>query len=309
MFENGKIGLAAVAAMLVGIPFATGCGDKTSFQLEDTTSRMAYTVNDPLSPNSAASEAGSDAATVVVTPDSAGFETPSDGVRNQNNLVRNPGGDNANQLFAGKSYTGTNVDGGPAEIYVGDTMTVGGEDVFLSVHDNVVGTTRKERALAYTGNRTSIDTIDQLRGRDSHQATYTGAGRITGNTGPANLAVDGTLEMTVNFTGGDADVTGRMDFTTPQGPDNGNGLTSMTFDGAFADGSADYSINNIKIQKNDADYVELDKQSGVGSFFGTNAGGTVGVFAGSGRTLDAFPSDVNVNGYFVGSTTDNDPPH
>jgi hypothetical protein len=113
--------------------------------------------------------------------------------------------------------------------------------------------------------------------------------------------------MTVTFSGAAAGIDGAINVTTPAGATNPSGFDQVTFNGAIIDSSSDYDITDLGIKRAGVDQVTFDKEAGVGSFFGPNAGGTIGVFAGSGQTTGSSPSPVNIIGSFHGSTTDNNP--
>lgn len=198
-------------------------------------------------------------------------------------------------------------------------------DTFLTYHEQGGAASppspeRRELARGYAGTRSDASVVAALRNRTNHSATYTGTGSAYVGQDDYTYNVDGTLLMTARFAGANAGLTGQiMQTAAPDLKTNPNGVDQVTFTGKFIDNSPDYAINDIKLNATSSastdnpngQIADVKNGGGVGSFFGSHAQSTMGVFAGTGETTNdpkgSSHSLVNVIGSFQGTTTGNNP--
>jgi hypothetical protein len=316
VFNASRLGVVVVSGVIATLPLATGCGPAPrtgGHALNETNSRIAYVVTEDEGGaegdmNDRAVVVGSASATISADGTVANFTTNTNDIHDQENVARNSGA--FGELYGDSQLIGGLVSHNVIQVERINDIDQDGtpDDTFLTFHHNNPNSPgRTEFARGYHGTRTDVSVIDRLRGRSSHTATYRGVGQVDGGQGAAQLALDGDLEMTVRFTGETAGIDGSINVNTPTGPTNPSGFDQVLFSGEILGGTADYDITDIRITRAGVDQVEFTRQAGVGSFFGQHAGGTIGVFAGSGQTTGAHPSQVNILGSFHGSTTDNNP--
>jgi hypothetical protein len=301
-----RLGLLAVAGVVVALPFAVGCGggkfvaggESGSFD-PDANARVAYIATEGSDADGIKNEevaTGTASATITADAQSASYDPDTGDIQGQTNLPAGQGG------IYGDAQS---------SIYRQQTAVSDQGDTFLTYHEVKDGT-RTELSRGYTGTRSDASTVADLRSATNHTATYTGTGSALvgqGDDPKFSYYVDGNMTMNATFAGQTPGISGRIVDTTVTAPTqyNPNGVNTVLFSGSFIDDSPDYEINDIRLNQNTNEIAVIDNGGGVGSFFGSHAGGTMGVFAGTGGTTDEHPSPVKVIGSFQGTTADNDP--
>lgn len=161
---------------------------------------------------------------------------------------------------------------------------------FVITEQNLPGQ-RLERGIAYVGPFTDKKVIEDYYNPDV-RATYTGVANVMGTIGQNPVQANGTIELQADF--GAATVRGEMTLA------GASQFDSAVFISDFTDDWNDYRIKNVVFRKDGAGVTEASQSSGVGSFIGTKAQGTMGAFSVS--SPYAGTSDVaNLQGYYIGS--------
>ncbi|WP_157944549.1 hypothetical protein [Mangrovicella endophytica] len=215
------------------------------------------------------------------------------------------------------SFTGTNDGSSEGRFYAlpnGGRALVsrvnvadGVDDTFLVYSEyNPTNEQQTEFAYSYAGTRSTDDTMARLKA-NNHTATYVGSGQVTGAMGSQEVSIFGRMGMDVNFAGSGSAIDGNIVDTSGR---TGLAADEMTFNGELSEaGTSDFDITNIRLHNGGSEVATIDPNAdsigaGVGSFFGRDAEGVIGVFAGSGRTVvpdGATGERVNIIGSFSGS--------
>jgi len=305
--------LAPVCLVLAGCPSAL---TQYKYQSEtnydkDKNARVSYlsmTTKGDAEMNTDAGQvkAGSSSAEISADGTNASLKMPKDSVIANQDVARNHDWD-PNEIYGDKGNS----------VQVEHTTGLNEEnDTFLTYHENKSSPQVTELARGYAGTRSDASVIAGLRNQANHSATYNGTGSAYVGQGEYDYFVDGSLQMTAQFSGAKAGLVGQiMQTAAPDLSKNPNGVNQVTFTGKFIDGSSDYSIGDIKLNATgmassgnpNGEVATITNGGGVGSFFGSHAQGTMGTFSGAGQTTDSGQSPVNVIGSFQGKTADNDP--
>ena len=312
----GRVGQLLAGAAIIALPLtgALGCaggkdgggggGDDTGgvyFYDQAANGRTAY-----LKTNGGFSGGDADTGTSdsVVDPDKAAIITTGIG-----NITESKTGPAASPAFAGFGKTTLFGDAGGRRLEVseiGDVDKDGtSDDAFMMFSHNKPGT---EFSLSYGGTRSSVAEIEAIKAKGAgHQATYKGTGEFYTAIGPNTYRHMGDLEMTAKFGGATAGIDGSIsnlkqtDGVPVPAPVQ---FDELAFKGELDESvSPDYQTSDFVHRNNGKDVTTMTSQ-GAGSFFGANAGGTIGVFSGRGKIING-GSDVNLLGGYYGHTSDN----
>lgn len=177
------------------------------------------------------------------------------------------------------------------------------DDTFLIYTQNrPVSPGRAEYSYAYYGTRTPSHVMVNLTTAD-HKATYRGTAALNGTIGATSVSQSGDLELTASF---GAVGTGILGNITNLSTVAGNPATydRVKLLGDLTADRTDYAIQSVELYDGDK-YILRDANSqGIGSFFGANGGGTIGVFSHQSKLVGT-DTEVNLIGYLHGTTTDN----
>jgi hypothetical protein len=267
---NPRYVLLGLAAVLV--PAAIGCGEDADVVV-------------PASPvNARASRIQLSANGAIVTAYNSAR------VANDEHSVKYQESDDSTQKDLTGSRTSFAGPGTTAELILTPDIDANGKvDTFLMV-------VREGNAYsaAYKGPFTPQTRIEELK-TASAKATYNGAGGIVGKIATVDVDQTGTLSMTADF--GKGEVSGQLSLNAADAVKTGVAYDSIAFGGAFS--GSDYSINSVTI-KNGATAITDSSGTGIGSFMGADANGTIGTFAKS-SPITGTTSTAGIVGYFHGS--------
>lgn len=312
MFGKRTSSLLTAAGVIAVLPLMDGCrfgGGFDSFSTLDikqtSNARVAYLTlsskpgNPPITGSSDSGGTGS--ANIVADGAHASMTPDFNGIKPQKDL---PIASASPELYGD----------GSSSIYVErQTGLNEQDDTFLTYHESHDGNTTMY-ARGYVGTRTDAGVITNLRkSAVPRSATYTGTGFANVGQGGHAYEIDGDLLLTADFSApeGKNALSGSITDASVTAPtaDNPDGINQVKFKGSLRDNEPDYGITDIELATTSANVtlVEIDDGGGTGSFFGSKAQGTMGVFAGAGvtsyRTKEGKGKHVNVIGSFAGKAT------
>ncbi len=237
---------------------------------------------------------GAAAANITQTDTTADYRILADGVHDMTGLQKASGAwidpDNNNNLALVMPVSDVDKDGKA-------------DDTFLIYTQNrPLSPSQAEYSYAYHGTRTPSDyTVGLALGRST--ATYRGTAALSGTIGTTSISQAGDLEMKVDFAAVGNGVIGSVtNLTSVAG--NPADYDNIRIGGDLTADRSDYAIHSMALRKGETYIEEGASTSGVGSFFGDKAGGTLGVFAHQAKVAGT-NTEINLIGYLHGTTTDN----
>lgn len=177
------------------------------------------------------------------------------------------------------------------------------DDTFLIYSQNrPVSPDRAEYSYAYYGTRTPSHVMVNMTTAD-HKATYRGTAALSGTIGTTSISQSGDLELTASFGAIGTGILGNITNLSavagnPAKYDRVKLLGDLTAD------RTDYAIQSVELYDGDKYILQNANSQGIGSFFGANGGGTIGVFSHQSKLIGT-DTEVNLIGYLHGTTTDN----
>ncbi|MBX3579647.1 MAG: hypothetical protein KF723_20785 [Rhizobiaceae bacterium] len=315
----GRLGYLIAGATLVAMPLTAvfGCGNAEKeaelYYMYDQQSngRTAYLKTDG-GFNGANAETGTVSSNLSADDTEASFDFDTkDGEGQIDGFAQRKTGPHTDPTFAefGPTTLYGNAGGRRIEVTpLGDVDDDGNsDDAFLMFTHDAQG---KEFSMSYGGTRTTLKDIDDVRKKgDAHTATYRGKGEFYTAIGTDVFRHRGKLEMKATFAGDKAGIEGEINQLRQTNVGGAPVPAPVAFDklkftGKFdKEVSPDYETTDWA-HFNGTNQVTKLTSKGVGSFFGAKAGGTVGVFSGTGSVIHG-GSKVNLLGAYHGTTGEN----
>lgn len=289
---NRAVLLAASAAL----PFAAGCG--TGIPLPPSSDAA-------LAPPMQGPAAGNNARTAILVTEGDENRPAVTMTKARANIQKGPGFINytiASDTIHDMSATGvepvfSNGTGTAIVSALPDFDGNGVEDTFLVVtKNNPVSPARTEYSAAYSGPLTPASEVQTLR-TNSHKATYTGGGAITGTVAGISVDQGGSMTMSADF--GAATISGQINLM-PNAVPTGHTYDNVTFSGRLTEDLNEFAVENATL-RNGTTALTNDLGVGSGAFMGKDARGTVGTFAKSSGIIGS-SDNANILGTFFGST-------